>query len=124
MGNIIRLCDYKSRELTPTTFEHNCLIPIEFGAGNGDFFRCMELIANFGNGAVQVRPVSDDTHELVYLMRVGDAIVLNKRLLEEDELTDQEIAERIDLIQMLENINASLLENIWNAFYRRTGLGH
>lgn len=124
MGHVIQFSDYKTKERGSEVLEHRCLIPIEFGVGNADFFHCMELIARYGTGTVQVKPVSEESEDIVYLMQVGDALKLNRRLLEAVELSDEEIAERIDLIQMLENINTPLLETIWSAFYRRSSTSH
>ena len=123
MGTVIQFSDYQ-HTTTDSACDNDSLIPVEFGVGLGDFAQCMALIARHGNGAVTVRPVRDDSSEVVYLMRVRDAIALNKRLLETVELSDQDITRCIDLIQLLENINTSLLETIWSSIQPQHGMGH
>lgn len=49
-------------------------------------------------------------------MGIKDAIWLNKKILEFEELSDEEIAHRIDLIQMLENVNLAMTESLWDSF--------
>lgn len=55
-------------------------------------------------------------------MGVKDAIWLNKKILEFEELSDEEIAHRIDLIQMLENVNLAMMESLWDLFTRSGNL--
>ena len=123
MGTVIRFSDYRHSS-GETAGETDSLIPVEFGVGVGDMAECMSLVARHGNGALIVRPVGGDSREVIYLIRVRDAIALNKHLLETVELSDQEITRCIDLIQLLENINTSLLETIWSSIQPRQGLGH
>ena len=123
MGTLIRFSDYQRNSKIPSSESHS-LIPVEFGLGVGDLKECMSLIARHSRGTVQVRPVSDTSDEVVYLIRVCDAIALNKHLLETVELSDEGITHCIDLIQMLENINTSLLESIWSSYHCKSSLGH
>lgn len=67
---------------------------------------------------MHIRRVNDEPEALLYLMGVKDAIWLNKKILELEELSDEEIAHRIDLIQMLENVNLSMMESLWDSFTR------
>ena len=53
---------------------------------------------------------------MLYLMGIKDAIWLNKKILEFEELSDEEIAHRIDLILMLENVNLAMIESLWDSF--------
>jgi hypothetical protein len=49
-------------------------------------------------------------------MGIKDAIWLNKKILEFEELSDEEIAHRIDLILMLENVNLAMIESLRDSF--------
>jgi|TARA_B110000238_G_scaffold177493_1_gene199427 hypothetical protein len=42
--------------------------------------------------------VNDDPSALLYLIGVGDAILLNKKILAGEEVSEEEIERRIDLI--------------------------
>ena len=53
---------------------------------------------------------------MLYLMGIKDAIWLNKKILEFEELSDEEIAHRIDLILMLENVNLAMIESLRDSF--------
>ena len=123
MGQIIRFSEYqKSREIVSN--ESHSLIPVEFGVGVGDVAECLVMIARHSSGSLIVRPVDGASREVVYLMRVSDAINLNKHRLETEELSDVQITACIDLIQLLENINTSLLESIWSSYHRQSNSGH
>lgn len=123
MGQVIRFSEYqKSRRIV--SVESHSLIPVEFGVGVGDVAGCLALIARHGSGTLVVRPVDGASRDVVYLMRVSDAINLNKHRLETEDLSELQITACIDLIQLLENINTSLLESIWSSYHRQSNSGH
>ena len=66
-----------------------------------------------------VRRVTEEPEALLYLIGVKDAIRLNKRILELESISEEEIARRIDVIQMLENVNLSMMDSLWASFTRR-----
>ena len=49
--------------------------------------------------------INSDPNDLLYLLDIDDAIWLNKQILEQESICEKEITHRIDLIQMLENVN-------------------
>ena len=57
-----------------------------------------------GVSSIYVRTVNDDLGALLYLIGVGDAILLNKKILANEEIPKEEVERRIGLIQMMENI--------------------
>jgi|APSaa5957512535_1039671.scaffolds.fasta_scaffold208610_1 hypothetical protein len=120
MGQVVKLSDYRAER-----FE-NCadslsdsLVPIEFAIGFSDRNDCLNKIAEYGIRAVHIRRVNDEPDALLYLLGVKDAIWLNKKILEKEQISDDEIAHRIDLIQMLENVNFSMMESMWESFTRQ-----
>ena len=50
------------------------------------------------------------------LIGVGDAILLNKNILANEEISEEEIERRIDLIQMMENMNFVGIDSLWESF--------
>jgi hypothetical protein len=122
MGEVVKLNDYrKQQQPQPEELVRDSLVPIEFAVGCGDRTECLSKIAQYGVRAIHIRMVNEEPDALVYLMGVRDAIWLNKKILEREELSDDEIAARIDVIQMLENANLALMENLWKSFTRRSG---
>ncbi|HAS48948.1 MAG TPA: hypothetical protein DCS33_06635, partial [Gammaproteobacteria bacterium] len=51
-----------------------------------------------------------------YLIGVADAISLNKEILAKEDISDEEIEHRIDLIQMMENMNFAGMDSLWESF--------
>ncbi len=92
------------------------LVPIEFAVGFASRNECLNKIAEYGVSAVHVRMVNDEPDAMLYLIGVRDAILLNKKILEGESITDDEVAQRIDLIQMLENLNLDMLDSLWASF--------
>ena len=62
-----------------------------------------------------MRSVNDDPSALLYLIGVGDAILLNKKILAGEEVSEEEIERRIDLIQMMENMNFVGMGSLWES---------
>lgn len=118
MGDVVQLNDYReaAAEVGRVQSVQDSLVPIEFAAGPGTRELCLSKIAEYGVQALHIRRVNDEPEALLYLMGVKDAIWLNKKILELEELSDDEIAHRIDVIQMLENMNLSMMESLWESF--------
>lgn len=120
MGEVVKLSDYRCQS-APLLDEEitDSLIPVEFGVGLPDRERCLQKIDEYGVRDIEVYRLSSEHDARLYLMGVKDAIWLNKKILEREAISDEEIARRIDLVQMLENANLSLLQAIWQPFARR-----
>jgi hypothetical protein len=68
------------------------------------------------SSSIHVRSVNDEPGALLYLIGVGDAILLNKKILAGEEVSEEEIERRIDLIQMMENMNFVGMDSLWESF--------
>jgi len=118
MGKVVQLNDYRRTDADSDQIDaiQDSLVPIEFAVGFNSREECLSKIAEYGVQALHIRRVNDEPDALLYLMGVKDAIWLNKKILELEELSDEEIAHRIDVIQMLENVNLSMMESLWDSF--------
>ncbi len=92
------------------------LIPIEFAIGINDRAVCLDKITKYGVSSVHVRMVNDEPGALLYLIGVSEAIWLNKKILEKEDISEDEIERRIDLIQMMENMNFVGMDDLWESF--------
>ena len=72
-------------------------------------------MSTYGVSSIHVRSVNDDPSALLYLIGVGDAILLNKKILAGEEVSEEEIERRIDLIQMMENMNFVGMGSLWES---------
>ena len=72
-------------------------------------------MSTYGVSSIHVRSVNDDPSALLYLIGVGDAILLNKKILAGEEVSEEEIERRIDLIQMMENMNFVGMDSLWES---------
>jgi len=109
-----------SNELACARPDRDSLIPIELAVGSADRNYCLTRMAKYDVCAIHIRMVKDDPDALLYLMSVNDAIWLNKEILEESDISEQEVCRRIDLIQMLENVNGALMDSLWDSFTQRS----
>ena len=89
------------------------LIPVQLALGEYDIEKCFSLLARFGKCSVFPRANPADNGRILFLVRIEDAVALNQFVLELEE-DEQDIADRIDLIQMLENCEESLLAKAWD----------
>ena len=119
MGEVVKLAEYRQAKGDNTVTAQDSLVPIEFAVGFSDRNKCLGKIAEYGVRAIHIRMVKDEPDALLYLMGVKDAIWLNKKILEREAISDDEIAHRIDLIQMLENVNVPLMDSMWDSFTRQ-----
>ncbi len=117
MGEIVQLNDYRAPESVELPeAKQDSLVPIEFAVGYGDRKKCLSKIAQYGIHSLHIRRVTEEPEALLYLIGVKDAIALNKRILELESISEDEIANRIDVIQMLENVNLSMMDSLWASF--------
>lgn len=120
MGEVVQFSDYQHVRVDQSVEMRDSLVPVEFAVGFDDRHQCLSKIAEYGIDSVNIRRVKDGSDSLLYLMGVRDAICLNKKILETEEISEDEIAQRIDLIQMMENANLALMDNLWASFTRQS----
>lgn len=114
MGQVVRLRDYqKSYSTESADAMRDGLVPIEFALGDNNRENCLAKIAEYGVHSIHVRMVNNKPDAFLYLIGVRDAIFINKKILEREQIPEQEICQRIDLIQMMENMNLSLMDSVW-----------
>lgn len=118
MNNIVQLKEYRRRidELTADALRDG-LVPVEVALGDNDTQRCLRTLKAFAVGCIHVRSVSVDRHSTqrpLYFIGLREAIWLNRRILREEEVSATEASLRIDLIQMMENFDFTLMENRWH----------
>lgn len=118
MGEVVKLKDYQSKTALRTVSDS--MVPIEFAVGFPERNLCLAKLAEYAVGGIQVRMIKNEPGALVYLISVKEALWLNKKILEHEELSEEGIADRIDLIQMLENINLPMMESLWDSFTGKT----
>lgn len=121
MGEVVKLKDYQNRAAPRAERRvSDSMVPIEFAVGFAERNLCLAKLAEYAVAGIQVRMIKNEPGALVYLMSVKDALWLNKKILELEELSEEGIADRIDLIQMLENINLPMMESLWDSFTGKT----
>lgn len=117
MSNVVNMKDYRTKIARQSSDAiRDGLIPIEFAIGISDREQCLDKMSTYGVSSIHVRSVNDDPGALLYLIGVGDAILLNKKILASEEISEEEIARRIDLIQMMENMNFVGMDSLWESF--------
>lgn len=122
MGVVVQLSDYRLDAEQP---DSNCgadesFVPVEFAVGFTARSECLAKLAEYGLHSIETRQVNSEPDALLYLLRVSDAIWLNKRILERENLSDEAIAKRIDIVQMLENLDLTLMQSLWASFTEET----
>ena len=122
MGEVVQLRDYQTTRTKQAADSGDSLVPIEFAVGFTDRNQSLAKITEYGIRALHIRMVNDEPDTLLYLMGVRDAIWLNKKIIEVEAITDEEIAKRIDLIQMMENANLALMHNMWESFTQQSNI--
>ncbi len=106
MGKLIKLSDYQTLEEEATAqTRQSGWVPVEFAVGIANRRQCLSKITDYGLSAIHIRMINSDPNDLLYLLDIDDAIWLNKQILEQESICEKEITHRIDLIQMLENVN-------------------
>lgn len=120
MGQVIRLSDYQ-KEFSSESADamRDGLVPIEFALGSKSRELCLAKIAEYGVHSIHVRMVNDNPDSFLYLIGIRDAIYINKKILECEDISDLEISQRIDLIQMMENMNLNLMDSVWETISKQ-----
>lgn len=120
MGEVVSLDKYRSQRFNSYVEEINdSMVPVEFAVGFSDRETCLEKVRSYGIRDINTHQVKDQPDTVLHLIGVRDAIWLNKKILEREDINDEEIARRIDLIQMLENANLGLMDGLWRSFTRQ-----
>lgn len=119
MGEVVRFSDYQKQGSKESVEAfRDGLVPIEFALGLSDRERCLAKIAEFGVRSIHVRLVDDKPDAFLYLIGIRDAIWINKQILEHEEIGEAEISDRIDLIQMMENMDLRLMDTMCESVLR------
>ncbi len=121
MGEVVSLERYRSQRFDSYVEELNdSMVPVEFAVGFSDRDTCLEKIEAYGIRNITTHQLTEQPSTFLHLIGVRDAIWLNKKILEREDISDEEISQRIDLIQMLENANLGLMDGLWRSFTRST----
>jgi hypothetical protein len=116
MCNVVNMKGYRKKIARESSDAiRDGLIPIEFAIGINNREQCLDKMSTYGVSSIHVRSVNDDPSALLYLIGVGDAILLNKKILAGEEVSEEEIERRIDLIQMMENMNFVGMDSVWES---------
>ncbi|MBT8146240.1 MAG: hypothetical protein KJN90_05260 [Gammaproteobacteria bacterium] len=117
MGNLIFFEDHhpgiEHSGIARHRLKGQSLIPLQLALNEYDIERCFALLSNYGKCPVFPRANPNDEGRILFLVHIDDAIALNQQVLE-GEVDEQAVADRIDLIQMLENCEESLLSKAWD----------
>ena len=117
MSNVVNLKDFRKKTASASSDAiRDGLIPIELAIGIGGRERCLDQMAKYGVSSVHVRTVNDEPEARLYLIGVADAISLNKEILAKEDISDEKIERRIDLIQVMENMNLAGMDSLWESF--------
>jgi len=122
MGSLIFFEDHHPRldqGIARQRLKGHSLIPIQLALNEYDIEKCFALLSGHGKCPVYPRANPTDEGRILFLVRIDDAIALNQQVLEMEEDT-QNVADRIDLIQMLENCEESLLSKAWDRIGRQS----
>ena len=98
-------------------------MPLQFGVSFDEIDLCLAKLAEYGITSIRRRELKrrelkhrpDST---LYFITVADALCVNIKILEHEQLSEQVVRQRVDLMQMLENVNPWLMEGIWDSFTR------
>ena len=116
MSKVVKLSDYRSNVAAESSNAmRDGLVPVEFAFGCKDREQCLHKISEYKINSVHVREVNDDQGSMLYLIGVSDAIAINKKIIEAEDISEDELAERIDMAQILENMKFSLMDNLWES---------
>ncbi len=116
MGEVVQLQPFAfERVLASRVSRADALVPVEFAVGIQDRAAAIARLAFYGVDSFKHRSLKGDAAGSLCMVSVLDAIKVNKYILEHEELAVVDIEERIDLIQMLENINIPMMQGLWGA---------
>lgn len=114
MGKVVRFADFQQKsDQQLESAVTDGLVPIEFGVGFSERHLCLAKLAEYGFSGIEMRQLTNSPDALVCMVSIQNALQLNRQILELEELSDEAIAQRIDLIQMLENIDLPMMKSLW-----------
>ncbi len=129
MSNVIQLSDYRrsndyenqfrsesGKEATALqrgrTLRHS-LVPLEFGLAEPNREKCLELVNQFQLASACAHAESGCVDEPNHFISIEEAIWFNRQILSVDTLSEGEATARMDLIQSLENLCFTPLDDAW-----------
>ncbi len=116
MGKVVHLQSFaEARSPISRVSRADALVPVEFATGIADREAAIARLAYFGINNLKQRSLKDNPANSLCMVTLADAIHMNKKVLELEELSVADISVRIDLIQMLENIDIAMLQSLWGS---------
>lgn len=116
MSNVIQLSEYRQRvKNISSEAMRDGLVPLEVALAEADTEKCLQKLSKYGLSSVHVRSVKDYPSRDIYFVGLKEAIWVNKKILQHESATETETTLRIDLIQMLENLDFTLMDRMWES---------
>ena len=116
MGVVVQFKDfYEARAESAAEVKNKSLVPLQFGVGFAEIDTCLAKLAQYGVTSVHRRELKHHLDSTLHFITVADALWLNNEILEYEQLSEQVIRQRVDLMQMLENVDPWLMEGIWDS---------
>ncbi|CAE7874979.1 unnamed protein product [Symbiodinium microadriaticum] len=116
MTKVIDLSEYRKRvKNISSEAMRDGLVPLEVALAEADTDKCLQKLSKYGLSSVHVRSVKDYPSRDIYFMGLKEAIWVNKKILEHENASKDEAMLRIDLIQMLENLDFTLMDRMWES---------
>ncbi|MCG8413696.1 MAG: hypothetical protein MI746_05695 [Pseudomonadales bacterium] len=116
MSNVIQLSEYRQRvKNISSEAMRDGLVPLEVALAEADTEKCLQKLSKYGLSSVHVRSVKDYPSRDIYFVGLKEAIWVNKKILQHESATEAETTLRIDLIQMLENLDFTLMDRMWES---------
>lgn len=118
MGDVVQLEKFRQRvnNLSLDAMRDG-LVPVEVALAEADPEACLEKLGDYGVGGVHVRSVSNYPHRELYFIGLREAIWVNRKILELEDISEEEVLQRMDLVQMMENLDFSLLDQMGEKAY-------
>lgn len=117
MGVVVQFQDfYEARAQSGAELKNEGLVPLQFGVGFDEIDLCLAKLAEYGITSIHRRELKHRPDSTLYFITVADALCVNIKILEHEQLSEQVVRQRVDLMQMLENVNPWLMEGIWDSF--------
>lgn len=119
MGEVVRFLEFHKPSMEQRSeLSQGGLVPLQFGVGFDEVDLCLEKLAEYGIRDVYLRELAEPAGTPLMLITVGDALWLNTQILQREKLSNEVTRRRIDLLQMLENVDPWLMQSIWESFSR------
>ncbi len=116
MGEVVHLQSFaEARSPISRVSRADALVPVEFATGISDREAAIARLAYFGINNLKHRILKDNPSTSLCMVTLADAIRMNKKILELEELSIEDISVRVDLIQMLENIDIATMNTLWRS---------